>query len=76
MALNKWLDEDNSKNNKAKSKTKIISPFKEQKLKIIKESIRKSQKQEIESKDPIDAFISYVSDFKKFLNSELIYVGI
>ncbi len=69
MALNKWLDEDNSKNNKAKSKTKIISPFKEQKLKIIKESIRKSQKQEIESKDPIDAFISYVSDFKKFLNS-------
>ncbi len=69
MSLNKWLDEDNSKNNKGKSKTKIISPFKEQKLKKIKESIRKSQKQETESKDPIDVFISYVSEFKKFLNS-------
>ncbi len=69
MALNKWLDEDNSKNNKGKSKIIIISPFKEQKLKKIKESIRKSQKQETESKDPIDVFISYVSEFKKFLNS-------
>jgi len=69
MSLNKWLDEDNSKNNKAKSKTKIISPFKEQKLKKIKESIKKSQKQESELKDPINAFISYVLEFKEFLNS-------
>lgn len=69
MSLNKWLDEDNSKNNKAKSKTKIISPFKEQKLKKIKESIKKSQKQESELKDPINAFLSYVLEFKEFLNS-------
>jgi len=68
MSLNKWLKEDKSSKNKKKSRAAIISPFKEQKLKKIKESIIK-QKQKPESKDNIDIFLSYVSEFKEFLNS-------
>ncbi len=68
MSLNKWLEEDKSDKNNKKSKKAIISPFKEQKLKKIKESIMK-QKQKPEPKDNIDIFLSYVFEFKKFLNS-------
>lgn len=69
MSLNKWLENGVStqKQGKPKEPTKLL--IKNQKKNIIKMIIKKQPESELKKKDSIDEFLSYILEFKDFLNS-------